>query len=101
MSHHPYLVGPLDRQPTQHVRIDLVARCRLRRVWPAIERRDPHAFHHRRDPLAADRDALATQQIAQHPAARERVVEMQLVDPSHDPQIRRRAAGDGNRHCFG
>ena len=40
--------------------------------------------------LAADPDALAAQQIAQHPAAGERVVEMQLVDPPHHRQIGRR-----------
>jgi hypothetical protein len=40
--------------------------------------------------LPADRDALAAQQIAQHPAAGERVVEMQLVDPPHHRQIGRR-----------
>jgi hypothetical protein len=34
-----------------------------------------------------DQDAFATQQIAQHPDARERVVQMQFVDPAHDLQI--------------
>ena len=88
--HRPHLVGPLDRQPAQQVRIDLVAGRRLRRVRPAVERLDPHAPHQRRDVPAADRDALATQQVAQHPAARERVVQMQLVDPPHHRQIGRR-----------
>ena len=46
------------------------------------------------DPLPTDRDALATQQIAQHPAARERIVEVQLVDPPHDRQF-------GGRHRTG
>jgi hypothetical protein len=70
--------------------MDLVARRRLRGVRPAIERRDPDAPDHPRDPLAADHDALDTQRIAQHPAARERVVEMPLVDPPHDHRIGRR-----------
>jgi hypothetical protein len=61
--------------------------CGFRGVRPAIERLDAHPTHHRGDPLAPDRDALATQQIAQHPTARERVVEMQLIDPTHDRQI--------------
>jgi hypothetical protein len=82
--------GRLDRHEAQQIRVDLVARHRLRRVRPAIERRDVHALHHRRDALAADRDALATQQIAQHSAARERVIQMQLVDPPHHRQIGRR-----------
>jgi predicted TIM-barrel fold metal-dependent hydrolase len=37
-----------------------------------------------------NRNALAVQDIARHPAARERVVEMQLVDPAHDLQVRAR-----------
>jgi hypothetical protein len=40
--------------------------------------------------LAASFDALFPQQIAQHPATRERVVEMQLVDPPHHRQLNRR-----------
>jgi len=35
-------------------------------------------------PLTANDDAFAAQQVTQHPAARERVVQMQRVDPSHD-----------------
>ena len=88
--HRPHLVRPLDRHRAQQIRVDLVARRRLRRVRPAIDRGDAHALHHRRDALTADLDALAAQQIAQHPAAGERVVEMQLVDPPHDRQIGRR-----------
>jgi len=42
---------------------------------PAVERLNAHPLHHRRDPLSPDRGALAAQQIAQHPAARERIVE--------------------------
>src|SRR5277367_1187585 len=54
---------------------------------PAIDRLDPHPPHHRRDPLPSDRNTLAAQQVTQHPTARERVVEVQLVDPPHDRQI--------------
>src|SRR5271165_1032328 len=38
---------------------------------------------------ASDGDVLAAQKIAQHPAARERVIQMQLVDPAHDRQVGR------------
>src|SRR5205823_9731582 len=69
--------------------VDLVPSSRFGGIRPAIERLDPHPPHHRRDPLAADRDALPTQQIAQHPTARERVVEVQFVDPPHDRKIGR------------
>jgi hypothetical protein len=60
----------------------------------AVERLDAHPPHHRGNPFASDRDALATQQIAQHPAARKRIIEMQFVDPAHDRQI-------GGRHRAG
>jgi hypothetical protein len=43
-----------------------------------------HPPHHRGDQLPADLYALAAQQVAQHPAARERIVHMQYVDPAHD-----------------
>ena len=88
--HRPHPVRPLDLHVAQQIRVDLVPRRRLRGVRPAIERLDRHALHHRSNPAATDRDALAAQQVAQHPAARERVVEMQLVDPPHDRKIRRR-----------
>ena len=65
-------------------------RCGLGRVRAAIQRLDPHAPHHRGHPLAADRDAFAAQQVAQHPAAGERVVQVQRVDPPHDRQVGRR-----------
>jgi hypothetical protein len=37
--------------------------------------------------LTADFDALAAQQVTQHPAARERVVQMQRFNPAHDRQL--------------
>src|SRR3954449_2521297 len=37
--------------------------------------------------LAADLEALRRQKIAQHPAACERILEMQLIHPSHDGKI--------------
>src|SRR4051812_24558471 len=39
---------------------------------------------------AADLHAFGLQEITQHPAAREREVEMQLVHPAHDGEIGRR-----------
>src|SRR6186713_31820 len=45
---------------------------------------------------AADLHALGLQEIAQHPAAREQEVEMQLVHPAHDGEIGR---GHGSRQA--
>jgi hypothetical protein len=38
----------------------------------------------------ANRDALAAKQIAQHPAAGERIGHVHLVDPPHDGEVARR-----------
>src|SRR3954454_24322981 len=37
--------------------------------------------------LTADLEALRRQEIAQHPAACERILEMQLIHPSHDGKV--------------
>jgi hypothetical protein len=39
---------------------------------------------------AADTDPFLFEEVAQHPAARERELQMQLVHPAHDGQIGRR-----------
>jgi hypothetical protein len=86
---HTWL-GRIDRQVTQQIWVDRVpGRCR-RRVRPAIQRLDAHAPHQRPHMVPVDRNALADQQMAQHPAARERTLQVQLVDPPHDRQIARR-----------
>jgi hypothetical protein len=54
---------------------------------PAVDRLDAHPPHHRRDPFPTNRDALATQQITQHPTAREWIIEVQRIDPPHGRQI--------------
>ena len=47
----------------------------------------PMRFIRLADVAPADRDALPVQEVAQHPAAGKRVVEMQFVEAAHDPQI--------------
>ena len=100
--HRPGLVRPLDRHPAQQVRKHLVPVCRFGRVRPAIHRLDRHPPHHRRDLVSSDRDALAAQQVTQHPAAGERIVEVQLVDPPHDREFGgRHRTRHYNRDCPG
>lgn len=65
-----------------------VSRCRLRRVRTAVDCLDPHPLHPCRDVQPADRRAHLPKQIAQHPAACERVEAVQLVDPPHDRRVR-------------
>jgi hypothetical protein len=67
-----------------------VPQRRLRRVRPPINRLDAHPPHQRGDQFPADHHAFAAQQVAQHPAARERIVQMQRVDPTHDRKLGRR-----------
>src|SRR4051812_49853677 len=66
-------------------------------------------LHQRRDTPAAGRDPLPVQEIAQHPAACEGELEMELVDPPHDREFGRRhrpgrvvdaAAADPERLCL-
>ena len=63
-------------------------------VGATIDRLDPHSFHQRSDVAPANQNAFAGEHVAQHPAARERIVEMQFVDPPHDGEVLRR---DGPR----
>src|SRR3974377_2353032 len=85
--HRPDMVGLFDLQLAQEIGINLVSRRGLAGVRAPIDRLDPHALHQCHDMAAANRNALAVQQIAQHSAPRERVIQMQLVDPPHDLQV--------------
>jgi len=67
-----------------------VPRRRLRGVRPAVQSLDPHPPHQRDHPVAADLHTVGPKQIAQHPAARERRLQVQLVQLAHDRQIGRR-----------
>ena len=54
-------------------------------------RGEPYTADERRDLLdycQSDVDALVSEQVAQHPAARERVLQVQLVDAPHQLQVR-------------
>ena len=78
-----------DHSKTPAVRssVSFCPRGRLRRVRTAIERIDRHLLHQAGDPQSVDRETLMAQEIAQHPTARERIVQMQLVHPAHDRQV--------------
>ena len=88
--HRPDLVGPHDRQLAQQIRDRSCAPAPASRCSaddrsprsPSASSAWPHAGGRSRRPRP--------QQIAQHPAAGKRVVQMQFVDPPHDRQIGRR-----------
>jgi hypothetical protein len=56
-------------------------------LGPAIDRLDPHPLHQPGDVEAPDIVSLADQKSLKHPAARERIIEMQFVNPAHQRQI--------------
>src|SRR5579863_7187279 len=85
--HGPDLVGPCDGQAAQQIRIDAMAGRGPGGAGPAIDGLDAHPSHQRAQMAPADLETLAAEQIAQHPAAGERVVQMQLVDLPHPPQV--------------
>ena len=55
-----------------------------------------HPPHHRSNAIPPNRKALAAQQVTQHPAAGERVFEVQFASPQGRPPM---PAGDGNKGC--
>src|SRR5579864_9245876 len=58
------------------------------RVWLAIQRLDAHALHQGADVPAPDLDAFATQQPCQHSRPCKWMLEVKLVNPAHQFQIR-------------
>jgi hypothetical protein len=50
----PHLIDPLDRDPAEQVRVDLMLRCRLAGVGALVDRHQPHQTHEPLDPLAID-----------------------------------------------
>ncbi len=83
----PDLVGAIDLEPAQQVRIDLVGRVLLARVGLAVQRLDAHALHQRGHVPAPDVEALAVEHVAQHAAAGEGMRQVERVDALHQPQV--------------
>ena len=53
----------------------------------AIDRGEPHALHQRAHVIAAHRRAFPAQQVAEHPTAGEGILQVQDIQPAHEPQI--------------
>ena len=84
------LIGPRDGQAAQQVGVNLVSWRGFGRVGPAIDGLDRHLPHQHPDMPAADLQSLLPEQIAQPPVASKRVIQVQLVDAQHQPQVRLR-----------
>ena len=79
----PDLVGAVDGQAAQKVRIDLVLRMRFRGVRSLVDNRQPHQLHKAADSLTIDGMSLTTQVPCHLTGAVPRGFEMLLVDQTH------------------
>jgi hypothetical protein len=83
----PPLIDPLDRDPVEQVRVDLVLGCRLAGVQALVDRHQPHQTHEPLDPLAVDQVTLG-RQPCRHPArAVIRPGQILPVDQRHDRTV--------------
>ena len=85
--HRPDLIGSRHRQLSQEIRVDLVAGRRLRGVRLSVDRLDAHSLHQRRDVKTADDDPFTGEEIAEHTASGEGILQMQFVDPAHQREV--------------
>src|SRR6266478_3304180 len=81
------MVGPLDRQTAQQIRMDLVPRFGLGGARMAIERLYPHPPHQRLHMPAADLAPLQSQQASQHTRTGEGVFQVQPIELPHDREV--------------
>ena len=88
----PHLVRPVDRQPSQQIRIHPVARMRHCRSGRLIDRRQAHQAHQPAHPLAPDQMTLAPQVPRHLPCAIPRHLQELTVDQPHQSQVQRRLA---------
>jgi len=87
------MIGRVDSQPAQQIRISLVLRMRFRRVRFLVNGRQAHQPHQSTDPLATDSVALTTQMPRHLPGSRVRRFEKLFVNQPHQLQIERVLAG--------
>jgi len=85
-AHRPDVVRPLNHQIAQEIRIHRACRMPGARVAPAVEVRETHVPHQGRHMPTANPQTLVAEQAADHPAARERVCEVQGVGASGPDQ---------------
>ena len=82
------MVGLLDSEVAQQVRVHLVRRMPLAGIGFAVQRRNAHLLHERANVQATGaRVAFACEDLAQLPRAEKGVFQMQFVDGAHQCQI--------------
>ncbi len=83
----PDLVWTVDDKPSQQIGIDLVFLVALREVSGRIDHLNPQDSHQTLDPLAVDDFTLQRQPIPDQPAPPGGVVDVDLIDSPHKPQV--------------
>ena len=82
----PDLVRPLDRQAPQQIRVNPVLGVRIAGARRPINRLKPHQAHQTTGPAAPDANALSAQMTDHLAGAIKRILQEQLVDPTHQRQ---------------
>ena len=98
----PHLIDPLDRDPAEEVRVDLVRRGCLARVRALVDRHQAGEPHQASDPFAIDDVALGRQPRRHPPRAIIRPDQVLPIDQCHDravllADLRRPAVDQGAR----
>jgi len=83
----PDVIRPLDRKTREQIRVDRRTSCRDAGPWPAVQRLNAHPAHQRRHVSSADPMTFPPQPVRKLAGAVERQLQVQLVDPPHQPQI--------------
>ncbi len=77
-----------EYQSSQQVRIDLVFRVGLRRVWPWYCAFQAHDTHEPLDPLALDLMPIQAQPVGHLPGTKKRGSQILLVNDPHQALLR-------------
>ena len=65
--HGPDLIGTINLQPCQQIRVDFVAGMFLAAIGFLVDSFDPHLFHQGGDMLSANPLSIQSEKISQHP----------------------------------
>ena len=85
----PDLIGPVDHQVPQQIRVNPVFRVGIAGSWRLIDRLQAHQTHQTPNAMTADAKAFAAQLTHHLPGAVKWILEKQLIDAPHQRQVLR------------
>ena len=88
----PDLVGPVDRHPLEQIGINPVRRVRRAGSRRLVDGLQAHEAHQTANPVTTDAVTLPPQLADHLTGAVERILQKQLVDPTHQRQVLRALA---------